>query len=224
MSVQCEIISVFDSISRYREDHRAAANHLNVDPSSERTNAGARASADTTYDEYVEMELSTMTCGAIKQNGNGQTTRPAETNDIEDTVVVVSSDDDEEPIPRLKVRDSKKRKKNIPARNKKKSNGKATVIVEDFKVKCITCRELFENNDALIYHKSTYHARGIKRIFHCYFCKKSMQKKQKLKNHVNAVHTGYIRFKCSIGTCSRIFAYKDSLKRHINAAHKGKPN
>lgn len=77
-------------------------------------------------------------------------------------------------------------------KNKAKFNDKAvrkrnSVV---FSVKCCrgNCRQLFENKSAMMYHVSSYHARGIKKTFQCYLCRAKFIQKANLTIHMNTKH------------------------------------
>lgn len=89
-------------------------------------------------------------------------------------------------------------------------------------VKCTAfgrCSELFESDDAMKRHLSTYHARGAKRTFCCYLCKRTLARKSNLKYHIMTIHTGSKEFKCSFAMCSQEFSCQRNLKEHMNIIH-----
>lgn len=95
---------------------------------------------------------------------------------------------------------------------------------QSFKVKCLAprngqCKASFKTRDAMLYHLTCYHAKGIKKIFECHLCKRSYLKNHHIQSHVRSVHTGLMAFKCSYQSCSKRFAVKGNLTRHINSVH-----
>lgn len=104
-----------------------------------------------------------------------------------------------------------------------KANRKSTTKGnnEKLSVKCCigSCKELFENIEAMMRHVATYHKKGIKNTFSCYECKKTLSSKQKLQLHMNSVHMGLKPFKCSFPNCLKSFSFNGNLKKHTNAVH-----
>lgn len=90
----------------------------------------------------------------------------------------------------------------------------------NYPVKCARiCKEFFENFDAMTYHMTTYHVKGIKIIFQCHLCKQTISAKEKLRRHMDRIHISQTRFKCPYSMCSKTFRRKEYIKTHINVDH-----
>lgn len=80
---------------------------------------------------------------------------------------------------------------------------------------------MFQSWDAMWYHVSNYHVRGIKKSFECHLCKKTsvyfIISNQRI--HMNSLHVGDKCFKCPFSNCSKEFSHKGNMKTHINAVH-----
>lgn len=93
-----------------------------------------------------------------------------------------------------------------------------------FKIRCTAanrgnCREAFESWNAMKYHASTYHARGIKKTFSCYLCRRSFPRPHRIQEHIDSVHCGSKPFPCPNHSCSEYFSFRNNLKRHIDSVH-----
>lgn len=109
-------------------------------------------------------------------------------------------------------------------KNMKKPNGKALNKTNKGNgvVKCRrrNCTESFESDDALMYHVTSYHRKGVKNAFSCHLCKKTFPtNKRKLRVHINAVHFGLKTAKCPYPMCSKSFATKSGLQSHTSRVH-----
>lgn len=105
-------------------------------------------------------------------------------------------------------------------------NGKSNKRkVRKVKIKCTygKCKQTFKSNDALMYHVTTYHAKGINKTLECHLCQKQLTSLYHLQSHIDTKHTGIKRHTCEFGSCSKSFTRKESLKVHIDVSHT-KPN
>lgn len=88
------------------------------------------------------------------------------------SVIEISSTEDETDTD---IDDARPR---IPDKNQ--MNVKANAVNKnDFQINCVRgeCKELFQCWDALIFHATSYHAKGIKIEFHCHLCDKPLSTK-----------------------------------------------
>lgn len=92
----------------------------------------------------------------------------------------------------------------------------------DFPVKCgwRSCRETFETEDALLFHKENYHHPGMKVTFACHLCRRSLSTKDSLQRHTNALHSHDERYVCPYSICSKVFYHKVTLKKHMRTVHR----
>lgn len=105
---------------------------------------------------------------------------------------------------------------------KKTVKQKAIKSDAQFVVKCRSagaCKDLFESSDAMEYHRTSYHAKGIKKTLCCYLCGRALRNKRNLQLHMIAAHTGLKRFICTFQNCSKAFAQQNFLQLHQNAVH-----
>lgn len=58
------------------------------------------------------------------------------------------------------------------------------------------CKMVFESRDAMMYHATNYHVKGIKNTFECCFCRKSFPNRSSTQLHIDSVHSSLKRFKC----------------------------
>lgn len=116
-------------------------------------------------------------------------------------------------------RDSKKRLTNVAATKKEGVNSKAAGNIQSIEVKCGQCKETFECQDAMMYHKASYHARAVQKTFCCHLCKRTSTTKKSLQKHLNSLHTGQVRFICPIRSCAKTFTDESNQKQHTNAVH-----
>lgn len=87
--------------------------------------------------------------------------------------------------------------------------------------KCMrgACKELFDSEDAMIYHVDNYHQKGVTVTFTCHLCKKTLGSKGSLLSHMNARHSHLDCFVCPYSLCSLVFYHKSVLKKHMRSAH-----
>lgn len=132
---------------------------------------------------------------------------------LDEFVDVGSSSDDD-----LDTDDT--RKKKSASKTKKRVLHKAAKGSERFVVKCRRngCEDLFENSDALQYHVTSYHVKGIKKKFACHLCSKTFSSKRNLHTHMAWKHVGK-KWRCHL--CERLYASKASLRYHMQLEHTG---
>lgn len=91
---------------------------------------------------------------------------------------------------------------------------------DNFSIKCHwNCKNLFQSIDAMMYHATSFHTRGIKRTFECYLCKKPCARKEHLENHIIRVHSRRASLTCPFPPCARVFYVKQDLRTHIINVH-----
>lgn len=82
-----------------------------------------------------------------------------------------------------------------------------------------SCKDVFGSWQAMMYHRSTFHANGVKNTFECHLCKKPLSSKYKLREHIYTVHAGRKRFQCPSANCCEKFTRKESMQKHFRSNH-----
>lgn len=115
-------------------------------------------------------------------------------------------------------------KRHLPTTRRKKPPKSCVVIKQknaEFPINCAfgNCREIFENEGAMMYHVENSHSKGIKKLFECFLCKKSSPDRINLYQHMNAMHGRQIEFKCPYAGCLAVFKFSSGVPRHIKRIH-----
>ena len=76
--------------------------------------------------------------------------------------------------------------------------------------KCKKCQKIFESEESLKNHISSYHSNRIK----CEFCTKDFSKNNFFEVHIKTEHEEAEKFKCEI--CEMTFVLEWRLKKHRN--------
>lgn len=97
----------------------------------------------------------------------------------------------------------------------RRTNGKG--MVGCTRMQCI---QVFDSWSAMTYHRSIFHADGIKNTFECHLCKKPFLSRHSLQEHIHTLHAGHKGFTCPIPDCAMKFCRKISLQRHLGYMHK----
>lgn len=95
------------------------------------------------------------------------------------------------------------------------------ISYRNFPVKCIQmrCRNFFESEEAMRYHVTMCHVRGIRNFHECYLCKKTFTTLGSLQGHMNSKHSHGTLFECPFPTCPSVFYISNALRAHIRCLH-----
>lgn len=105
---------------------------------------------------------------------------------------------------------------------KTKKKFKRKIVESKFVFACESagkCYQTFESMDAMNYHVSTYHAKGVKKTVICYLCEKTYTFRKDLQKHVISAHTRFRHFNCPFPMCLSRYNQYSNLKRHISTVH-----
>lgn len=136
-------------------------------------------------------------------------------------ITVTDTESEDEEI-NFDVQNSETYNANVPGTNTDEVNRESfrKQMNTNFTIKCASkCKELFDSREAMSYHVTFYHRRGVKKTFECHLCKRAFIHKRDFQGHINAIHSRQRQYTCPFQMCSSIFFRDTTLRAHIRSKH-----